>query len=146
LQRLTSLDPRRVCTVSLRSEASAYAREIAEASEEADLVIDAFGAVTNADPTLACLGALRLGGTAAIVGGVRADIPLPYANILRKELTIRGSYMYPRSAPGELLQLIGSGVLSLEAFQVHSFPLSAINEAIAQAASFRGLDCCVVVP
>jgi len=146
LQRLASLDPRRVRPVSLRSEAAVYAREIADASEEADLVIDAFGAVTNAGPTLACLSALRLGGTAVIVGGVRANIPLPYANILRKELTIRGSYMYPRSAPSELLQLIGSGVLSLEAFQVHSFPLSAINEAIAQAASFRGLDCCVVVP
>lgn len=38
------------------------------------------------------------------------------------------------------------GFLSLDAFKVHSFQLSAVNEAIAQAPSFRGLECCVVVP
>lgn len=146
LQRLLSLDPRRVRPVSLRGEAAAYALEIAEVSGGADLVVDALGAVTNADPTLACIGALQSGGTAVIVGGVRADIPLSYANILRKELTIRGSYMHPRAAPSELLRMVAAGVLSLDAFKVHAFPLSAVNEAIAQAPSFRGLECCVVVP
>lgn len=146
LETLTALDPARVHTVSLRGEPTKYARELAHVSGGADLSIDALGAAPNADATLACIAALRIGGTAVIVGGVRANISLPYAMFLRKELTVRGSYMFPRNAPSELLRMIASGVLSLDAFGVHTFPLADINEAIAQAPSFRGLEYAVVVP
>ena len=146
LETLTALDPARVHAVSLRGEPAEYAQELARVSGGADLSIDALGAAPNADATLACIAALRIGGTAIIVGGVRGDIALPYPMFLRKELTLRGSYMFPRDAPSELLRMIASGVLSLDAFGVHAFPLADINEAIAQAPSFRGLEYAVVVP
>ena len=146
LETLTALDPARVHAVSLRGEPSAYAQELARVSGGADLSVDALGAAPNADATLACIAAPRIGGTAVIVGGVRGDIALPYPIFLRKELTLRGSYMFPRDAPSELLRMIASGILSLDAFGIHVFALANINEAIAQAPSFRGLEYGVVVP
>lgn len=62
------------------------------------------------------------------------------------ELTIRGAFMYPRQAPGELLRMISALTLKLDAIQLHTFGLDDITEAIANASKLKGLEYCVLVP
>lgn len=54
------------------------------------------------------------------------------------ELTIRGAFMYPLNACGNLLRLIETGALDLRAIELHKFGLDNINEAIAFAAKLKG--------
>ncbi|MBD1835271.1 hypothetical protein H6F61_21945 [Cyanobacteria bacterium FACHB-472] len=70
-------------------------------------------------------------GTAVFVGGVQADIPLPYSKIMLEELNIRGSFMYPRHVPGELYRMIAAGIVDLTPIQTHTFSLDNVNEAFA---------------
>ena len=95
---------------------------------------------------MSCINALRPQGTAVLVGGVQANLPLPYLSTMLSELTIRGAFMYPRLAPGDLLWMIAAGTLDFKAIQIHTFPLDSINEAADHAARLRGLNFCIVVP
>ena len=144
LEKLRQLDSRRVVAAPLTGGLADDAQKIDKAGSGANLVVDA-SAAHAPEPTLACINSLGAQGVAVFVGGVRADIPLPYMNILRKQLTIRGSYMYPRFVPGELLRMIAPGVLDLSAVKIHAFPLEDINEALEQAPNFKGLEFCVIV-
>lgn len=146
LEKLVQLDPRRVINAPLKGDASEYTERINRVAGEADMVLDVLGGVTNPEPTIACINALRPRGTAIFMGGVKADIPLPYPQIMQRELTIRGAFMYPRQAPGELLRMVAAGTLNLSAIQTHIFKLEDIASAIAKAATLKGLNYCVLAP
>lgn len=146
LNRLQQLDPRRVVQVVLTGQATEDAKQLSLAAGGADLVLDLLGGAKTADPTMACIQALRPRGTAVFMGGVQANIPLLYSQIMLSELTIRGAFMYPRQAPSELLNMVAAGTLDLSAIQVFSYRLDQINEAIEKAATLKGLDYCAFVP
>lgn len=146
LEQLEQLDPKRVRSTPLKGSASEYSERINAAAGNADMVIDVLGEVNTSEPTIACINALRPQGIAVFVGGVKADIPLPYLKIMLTELTIRGSFMYPRHVPDEILRMIAAGILDLKAARPHVFPLDNISDAIAQAPTFSGLEYCVIVP
>jgi alcohol dehydrogenase len=57
---------------------------------------------------------------------------------LGRGITLHGQFMYPRSAMEKLIELIAAGLLSLQNFEVKSFPLAAINEALRFAADYGG--------
>lgn len=134
LTRLQELDPRRIVTVVRRNDGSDAAR-IAEAAAGADLMIDAIGYVDDPSPTLDALAALRPRGTAVLIGGGMAGLPISYRMILGMELTLRGSVWFPRTAAAELLAMIGAGTLDLSGLAPRVFPIERINEAIAAAAA-----------
>ncbi len=144
LTRLEQLDPQRIVAVSLQGNAEVDLDRLLQVAKGTDLVLDTLGGATTSEPTLACIQALRPGGTAVFMGGVQAAIPLSYAEIVLKEITISGAFMYPRSAPSELFQMVKSGTLQINAIQKHSFPLAEINAAITQAAMLKGLDYCIL--
>lgn len=146
LEKLVQLDPNRVIAAPLTGSAAEYSERLTKVASGADLVLDVLGGVTNPEPTIACINALRPRGTAVFMGGVRAEIPLPYPKIMLMELTIRGAFMYPRQAPGELLRMISALTLKLDAIQLHTFGLDDITEAIANASKLKGLEYCVLVP
>jgi len=146
LNQLREIDPKRITAVSLSKDVSTYTEEIRVAGEEADMMLDALGSAPTPDPTLACLNAIRSQGTAVFVGGVKVDIPLPYSKVMLNELTIRGSFMYPKDTPAEIWRMITSGVLRLDVLRPHIFSLDKINEAIRQASEMKGVHYCVVVP
>jgi hypothetical protein len=54
--------------------------------------------------------------------------------------------MYPHFVPRKLLQLISSGVLDLSKLEIFSFKLDEIDQAIAKAATLKGLQYCILVP
>lgn len=146
LEKLVQLDPNRVMSVPMEGNFSDDSKRIAAVADGADMVLDVLGGLTHPEPTVACIHALRPGGTAVFVGGIQADIPLPYSKIMLEELNIRGSFMYPRHVPGELYRMIAAGILDLTPIQTHTFSLDNVNEAVAQAAKLKGLDQCVVMP
>jgi alcohol dehydrogenase len=146
LEKVQQLDPKRIVTATLSGSYSEYAERIDEAAGGADMVIDMLGGVTTPEPTMACINALRPRGTAVLMGGVHADIPLPYLAIMLKEITVRGAFMYPRHAPGDLLRMITAGVLNLKSARAHVLPLNKINEAITEASKLKGIDYCVINP
>lgn len=80
------------------------------------------------------------------VGGVSADVRFPYMTTLVKEINIKGSFMYPDSAPADILKMIQAGLLDLNAFAPQTYPLLRVNEAIAQAPQSRGLAYVILQP
>ncbi len=65
-------------------------------------------------------------------------MPLPYPWIMRNSITVRGQWMYPRTAVIQLIKLIRSGLLDLRQFDVTEFALDQVNEAVAYAAARGG--------
>ena len=146
LQILEQLD-KRVTSIATEGNLESDSKAIANAANGgADVVIDLLGSVPKPEPTLTCLNALRRGGTAIFVGGVSADIPLPYSKIMQEQLTIKGSFMYPRHIPSKLLKIISAGILNLDAIKVNTFALDELETAISKASSSKGLEYCVLVP
>ena len=146
LNALEQLDPR-VVSVAVEGEIESDSQKIKDAAGGgADVVVDLLPTLPTPDPTLTALNALGRGGTAVLVGGVAADIPLTYSRIMLEQLTIKGSFMYPRHIPGELLKMISAGILDLDAVQVNTFGLEEIETAIDKASDAKGLEYCVLVP
>lgn len=146
LDTLQQLDPQRVVPVVLQGNVAEDAEQLRSVTGGADLVLDMLGGAKTSDPTLACIQALRPRGTAVVMGGVQASLPLPYSQIMQSELTIRGAFMYPRQAPSELIDMVAAGTLDLSQLQIFSYPLDQIQEAIEKASTVRGLEYVVVVP
>jgi alcohol dehydrogenase len=143
LEQIAQLDSQRIVPVSIRADKEEYSAKIKVAANRAQLLLDAIAAPT-ADPTVACVEALGTRGTAVLMGGVRANFSLPYSFILRKELMICGSYMYPHSAIHELIQMIRFGVLNLSQFKISKYKLEDINQAVQDAPNCKGLAGCAI--
>ncbi len=104
----------------------------------ADCMLDMLSPVRTFAPVRSAIMAVRPGGTAVLMGGVQADIAVPYGHVMMNSITIRGQFMYPRHAALQLAGLIRGGLLSLDPFHVKSFPLHKVNEAVQFAAEHGG--------
>jgi alcohol dehydrogenase len=107
-------------------------------------VLDFVGQTRDPSATRACIRALRDGGSAVFMGGVQADVPVPYFEAMVRDLVVRGCFMHPAWAPANLVRLAASGRLNLDAFQVTPLELSRVNEAIEHAARDKGLRATVL--
>lgn len=85
---------------------------------------------------------VRPGGRVVLMGGVGMlggeGLNLPYPWIMRNNLRVIGSWMYPPIAVRQLASLIHAGLLKLDEFEIMPFPLDAANEAVGHAASHGG--------
>jgi alcohol dehydrogenase len=57
---------------------------------------------------------------------------------MRNSITVRGQWMYPRTANVGMIRLLASGNLDLAPERVRSFGLDAVNDAVTYAAAHRG--------
>ncbi|HVY16018.1 MAG TPA: medium chain dehydrogenase/reductase family protein [Rhodopila sp.] len=112
----------------------------------ADLVADYLGRVPSPAMTLAAIDALKVGGTAVLVGGVRHDLGLPYSDLMRKQLTVRGSFMFSRETALECWRLVQTGVIDLASVQATCFRLDEIEKAMDDAAERGGFEITVLLP
>ena len=62
------------------------------------------------------------------------DIALPYGIIMRRNLTVKGCYMYQRSEIVDLVGLVQSGLVSFEGLKVAKVPLENWEEGVERAA------------
>jgi NADPH:quinone reductase-like Zn-dependent oxidoreductase len=119
-------------------ETEDVARMKSAARGPVDLVLDLMPPLPSAAPARAAALSVRAYGRVVLMGGVRADIALPYDWLMRHCVTVRGQWMYPREAPARLIALARAGLLDLTAFATTTFALDEINAALAHAAANGG--------
>ena len=103
-----------------------------------DVVLDLLPPMASPSWVRAAVLAVRPYGRAILMGGIRDDVALPYAWMMRECIEVRGQWMYPRDATRRMVGLIRSGLVRLDEFAVTEFPLEQVNEAIAHAAANTG--------
>jgi len=114
-------------------------RSIAElAGGPIDFVLDLLPREASASQVHAALLAVRPGGRVVLMGGVRSDLALNYNWLMHNDITVRGKWMYERSAVARMVQLIRSGLIDLGQFDLTEFRLDDVNEAVAHAAANAG--------
>ncbi|OIK28487.1 alcohol dehydrogenase [Streptomyces malaysiense] len=143
---------RRVRPVGLTGdEGTDRAAMSAAARGPIDVVIDLLPPSAPSSVTRAAAMTVREYGRVVLMGGVGmlggADLALPYPWLMRNSVTVRGQWLGPRTANTGLIRLIGSGTLDLAPDRVRTFPLDAVNDAIAYAAAHGGpFDRTVLTP
>jgi alcohol dehydrogenase len=108
------------------------------ASGPIDCVLDLLPPAATPAQVRAALLTVRPYGRAVLMGGVREDVAVPYGGLMRHCVTIHGQWMYPRDAVSRLVGLIRAGLLKLDHFELASFVLDDVNDAIAHAAANAG--------
>jgi alcohol dehydrogenase len=103
-----------------------------------DLVLDLLPPMASATQARAAAMALRPHGRVVLMGGVRDDLSLPYAWMMRNGITVRGQWMYGREAPIRMTAMIRAGLVDLAGFEVTAFGLDAANDAVRHAAENAG--------
>ncbi|MFG1610950.1 zinc-binding dehydrogenase [Actinoplanes sp. NPDC049265] len=141
LDRLAELGPR-VRTHRLTGDRPADAAGIGPV----DVVLDALGATPTADVTMAAYDSLRGRGTLVLVGGVRQNLTIPYADLMHRRLTVRGSWMSDTETVTTVWNLIRSGLLDLSALDPLTVGLDDPAAALDLAEHTTGLSFVTLVP
>ncbi|MEU5278001.1 alcohol dehydrogenase catalytic domain-containing protein [Streptomyces asoensis] len=123
-------------------EAGDGAAMAAAADGPIDMVIDLLPPSAPSSAARTAAMTVREYGRVVLMGGVGMlggdDLALPYPWLMRNSITVRGQWMYPRTANVGIIRLLASGTLDLATERVRSFGLDAVNEAVAYAASHGG--------
>ncbi|KAA0097846.1 zinc-binding alcohol dehydrogenase family protein [Mycolicibacterium sp. P1-18] len=111
----------------------------AAAGDPVDVVLDLLPPRAGAAAVRAAAMTVRPGGRVILMGGVGmlggGDLALPYPWLMRNSVTVRGQWMYPRTANAQLIKMIRGGVLDLAHERVTVFPLTRVNDAVRFAAA-----------
>lgn len=124
---------------------------VAAAGGPVDVVLDLLPPSAPSSVTRAAAMTVRERGRVVLMGGVGmlggADLALPYPWIMRNSVTVRGQWMYPRTANVGVIRLVAGGVLDLGPERVTRFGLERVEEAVAHAAAHGGaFERTVLVP
>ncbi|WP_030802852.1 alcohol dehydrogenase catalytic domain-containing protein [Streptomyces sp. NRRL F-2799] len=143
LDLLTDRFGTRVRPVRLTGEQDVdHAAMIAAADGPVDLVIDLLPPSAPGTAVRAAAMTVREYGRVVLMGGVGMlggeDLALPYPWLMRNSVTVRGQWMFPRTANVGLIALLTAGLLDLAPERVRSFPLDAANDAVRHAAAHGG--------
>jgi threonine dehydrogenase-like Zn-dependent dehydrogenase len=94
----------------------------------ADVVIECVGSPATMRGSLSYV---RRGGTVVFFGVCPAGVSIPVEpnDIYFRELSIVGSYVNPRTF-SRSIELLKSGKVRVDAFDLHEFPLEGIHEAL----------------
>lgn len=122
----------------LGDEAADTAAIHTAAAQPVDVVLDILPPAATAAQVRAAIRAVRPGGRVSLMGGVADDVALPYAWLMRNNISVRGQWMYPRDAIARLVTLVHAGAIDLGHYDFTGFPLAAVQDAIAHAASTSG--------
>ncbi|MEZ5219393.1 MAG: alcohol dehydrogenase catalytic domain-containing protein [Ilumatobacteraceae bacterium] len=68
-------------------------------------------------------------------GGVASDLDLNYRWLMRNCISIRGQWMYPRTAVPTMIGMVRAGLVDLGAYTISEFDLDHANEAVEYAAA-----------
>ncbi len=113
----------------------------AVSGHEADVVLECVGRV---ETMKAAVEAARPGGTVVWVGvaSPEAEVGIKPYYVLRRELTVRGTYVNPFTMERSLA-LLASGRINWEAIVTHRLPLENVEEAWAAHRGGAGLKVCL---
>ncbi|MFJ5990373.1 alcohol dehydrogenase catalytic domain-containing protein [Lentzea sp. NPDC092896] len=116
-----------------------------------DLVLDLLPPQAPSSAARAAAMTVREYGRVVLMGGVGmlggADLALPYPWIMRNSVTVRGQWMYPRTANVGMIRLVAAGALDLGPERNTGFGLGRVNDAVTYAAAHGGpFDRTVLTP
>ncbi|MFL6603546.1 MAG: zinc-binding dehydrogenase [Steroidobacteraceae bacterium] len=148
LKKLADALGSRVVPAVLRGDdpAADAARIEAAAGGKADIALDLLGRASSAASTSAALRALRRRGRLVMMGSASAPLQITFGEMLSNEWEVVGAFMYPKTAPVVLAQLIAAGALDLSPIRINRFPLAQLPQAIAAAQSMQSLELTAVGP
>ncbi|WP_299572234.1 zinc-binding dehydrogenase [uncultured Williamsia sp.] len=140
LQALADCHRSRVAPVQMTGDPTVdHDRIIEAAGGPVDCVLDLLPRMATAEQVLTAAMTVRPGGTIVLMGGVGRtgsdELALPYRWLVRNDVTVRGKWMYPRTAIPQMVQLIRSGLIDLSQFDTTEFALENINDALPYAKS-----------
>ena len=114
----------------------------AAANGPIDIVLDLLPPQAPSSAARAAAMTVREHGRVVLMGGVGmlggADFALPYPWIMRNSVTVRGQWMYPRTANIGMIRLIATGTLDLTSEDITRFHLDQVNDAVTYAAEHGG--------
>lgn len=140
LETLKAIDPKRVFPAVLTGNVETDTETILAASNgPSDCFYDIVGG-GGTDSLLAGLRAMRNGGRLSVMGALDEAIQIPYVEMMVRELTIRGNFMYPPEAVGEIARMIAAGTIDLNALDITKFNLVDAAAAVEDATGKRGLS------
>jgi alcohol dehydrogenase len=146
LQTLARKAGERVVPVPLRGDIVADTAAVRKAAAGGvHLAFDMVGGTSDANSTLAALGALQRAGRLVLMGSSSVPIPINYLQVMLNSLEIIGNFMYPKTAYVGLLELVRSGQLDLSIFQRRIFPLAQLPQAMDQAGKAESLEIVVAI-
>ncbi|MVU79668.1 alcohol dehydrogenase catalytic domain-containing protein [Nocardia sp. ET3-3] len=133
----------RLCPVELSGDEETDRLAMTTAADgPIDLVLDLLPPQAPSSATRAAAMTVREYGRVVLMGGVGMlggpDLALPYPWIMRNSVTVRGQWMFSRTANVGLIRLIASGTLDLTRDHLTRFDLDEVNDAIAHAATHGG--------
>jgi len=133
----------RVITVKLTGgEAEDRKAMMRMANGPIDCVLDLMPPSVSANIVRAAMMTVRPFGRIILMGGVGMlggeGMTLDYSWIMRNWITIKGQWMYPTKAVAQIINLVHSGLLSLDDFEFKKFSLDDANEAVEHAARDQG--------
>jgi alcohol dehydrogenase len=116
-----------------------------------DMVLDLLPPQAPSSVARAAAMTVREFGRVVLMGGVGmlggADLALPYPWIMRNSVTVRGQWMYPRTANVGTIRLVAAGALDLALDHITRFDLGRVNDAVTYAAAHGGpFDRTVLTP
>ncbi|MFC5472588.1 hypothetical protein [Paraherbaspirillum soli] len=103
------------------------------------------GQASDPNATLATLKSLRRGGRLVLMGSMQTPLPVPYGEMLRNNWELIRHFIYSQADYLALVSLVRSGLLSLDAVEVMTFPFMELEAAIDRAGQMEGLQSTVTV-
>ncbi|KAI8582335.1 hypothetical protein K450DRAFT_228512 [Umbelopsis ramanniana AG] len=104
-----------------------------------DLVLELLDATAPVSIIRSAILSLRSFGTGVIMSGRPDNLELPFMPIMVKSLTIKGCFMYPRTACKKLIGLMEAGLLKPDWFDTDDqYSLDNVNEAVQHAKKAAG--------
>jgi threonine dehydrogenase-like Zn-dependent dehydrogenase len=91
------------------------------------------------------ISALKANGRAVLMGGASDAVSLAYSELMTRNITVKGNFMFDGTAPAKLIRLIEMGNLSLSRFHNIEFNFKDYERAIDEAATKTAGDCGVAL-
>lgn len=113
LENLAAINPKRVKTVQITGDVEAETKALRSFGP-----VDAFFDISPPEAAKSThirsgVLALRHGGRVSLMGGIRDDLVIPYSVVMHWNIQLKGCWMYPREAVGELIRMVEHDVLKL---------------------------------
>lgn len=143
LSQLAQRYGRRVRGVAMRGDEQTDRQQILQAAPgPIDCVLDILPPAASAAQVRAAVMAVRPYGRVVLMGGVGSQgtggLDLPYRWLMRNGISLRGQWMYPPTAVPSMVKLIHSGLIRSDHYQLTTFGLDDVNQAVAHAAANAG--------
>jgi threonine dehydrogenase-like Zn-dependent dehydrogenase len=151
LNKLEALDPKRVKTVPITGDVEGQTKAVLSYFRPADVFFDISPPqAAKSTHIKSAILALRHGGRVSLMGGIQGDVSIPYNVVMHSNILLKGTWMFPREAVGEVIKMVETDVLrigeeSLGQRHIAKFGLEEWDQAFTAAAENTGMGDLVLI-